>query len=48
MWSWRCKKSFFKEEEIYVSNTVKFIKNCVYLHNQFFQLWCDGGLISIF
>jgi len=40
------KKVFFKEGEKYAPHHIKFIKNYSHLHNQFFQLWCDGSILA--
>ena len=39
------KKIFFEEGKKLAPLEVKYLKNYQHLHNQYFQLWCDGSIL---
>ncbi|MEO1958273.1 MAG: O-antigen ligase family protein [Nautiliaceae bacterium] len=40
------KEIFFKEGKKVAPLEIKYLKNYLHLHNQYFQLWCDGGIVT--
>jgi O-antigen ligase len=40
------KEVFFKEGKKLAPLEIKYLKNYQHLHNQYFQLWCDGSILA--